>query len=97
MNICTAEWEVLLHLNVLQCSLPRFDIGPITARDNAAVCCFRLYWTEDVPLTLDPPHETKAVRTAHALGFRLNMCVFPVNLKSQSKDLTKYPPEMSLF
>lgn len=51
-------------------SVPEFDIGPITAPDNAAVCCCRLYWTEDVPLTLDPPHETEAVWTAHGWGFR---------------------------
>ena len=45
-----------------------FDIGPVTAPDNAAVCCFRLYETEDLPLTLDPPHETKAKWTSQSLG-----------------------------
>lgn len=87
MNICRTEWEVRSHLNVLQRSLPEFDIGPITASDNAAVCCFRLYWTEDVPLSPDPPHETKAVWAALGVGFRLITA-----LKAENRHLT---PEMS--
>lgn len=47
-----------MHLNVLQSSLPEFDIGPIRLGDNEAVCCFGFYWTVDVLLALDP-HETR--------------------------------------
>lgn len=57
-------------------SVPEFDIGPITAPDNTTVCCLRVYWTEDMPLILDPPRQTTAALAAQGLGFGLSNPIF---------------------
>lgn len=60
--------EVLLHLNVLHCSLPEFDIGPITATDNGTVCCLWLSWTRKMCLSPLTSHmKAEQSGTSHSL------------------------------
>lgn len=64
----------------------------IRPEDNVAVCCFRFYWTEDLPFTLDSL-QVATEKHQPIRGYDLDSVptqALPVNLKNRDRKLARH-------